>query len=374
MVLRSDERVAHCLVGPPRGLVAPCAQRALVSNFFESFAPARSYVFAAFSIAKRSVALFNLTHTGPLEHMVARFEDLEALRKAIGAVTVRISDSLPSPVCHDEHVAHSRAYSVPAIMMGNVRRCFETVTQHEHEHAFRFDYVTRVRPDAVFFARFSLPPREVLERRLVVPIGGLGGVCHRCANDHLALAPRHLASRYFEEISHRIDDCANGMLFAAHWNPWEALANPSRSGVTEVELQQLRRAANVLGRHGDVGYNVHVGIGAAFAAVGLPWHAVPWPYALSARHCCPTVVGRTSCSYGGSVSLCPPSDASACAVAQLPPEELARSCIEPLACERLSSPIGAMRSHDGGSGHNLTQYLPLQMRLESECRAWRCRA
>ena len=44
-----------------------------------------------------------------------------------------------------------------------------------------------------------------------------------------------------------------------------------------------------------------------------------------------------------------------------PIAELARACMEPLSCERLGFPLGAMKS--GGVGHNLTHYLPLQAQL-----------
>ena len=375
-MLRADEHVAHCLVGAPRALIAPCAQRALVANFIDSFAPARSYIFAAFSIAKRNTELFNATHANPLEDAGAQPGELDAVAQSIGAIEVRIDVMLPTPSCHDEHVARSRAYSVPAIMMGNVRRCFQSVTGYEVRHDMRFDYVTRVRPDAIFFSRFVLPPRNVLSQRLVIPIGGLGGVCHRCANDHLALSPRHLASQYFDEISRRIDDCATGVRFVAqHWNPWEALAKPSGVGLTEIELRELRHNATVLARRGDVGYNEHVGIGATLAAVGLRWHAVPWPYALASRHCCPFAEGASgSCSYRGAAASCNSAQAASKSCvgshAMQPIAELARACMEPLSCERLGFPLGAMKS--GGVGHNLTHYLPLQAQLLTLCRAWRC--
>ena len=177
MALRADERVAHCLVGPPRTLYAPCVQRALVDNFVASFAPARSHLFAAFSVAQRS-SIFNVTHSSPLERLVSERAELEALGRAVGAVEVSILDALPTPACHEQHVATSRSYAVPAVMMGNVRRCFANVVQYERRQSLTFDYVTRVRPDAIFFARFPLPPRDVLANNLVVPIGGLGGICH----------------------------------------------------------------------------------------------------------------------------------------------------------------------------------------------------
>lgn len=372
--LLADERVAHCVVGVPRALFAPCQQRALLDNWIGAFAPARSYIFAAFATATRS-GMFNATHSSPLEHWPIQPSELAALADAIGAVNLTVLDTLPTRECHAADAAESRSYAVSSVMMGNVRRCFQSIVQYEQRDGISFDYVSRIRPDAVFFARFQPPPRELLTTKLVLPIGGLGGQCHRCANDHLALAPRHLAAKYFEEISLRVDDCTTGWKFITHH--WVASTAPSpREHATAQELLAVKQTISGHAHRGDVGYNTHVGIGFAMAAVGLSWHAHPWSYALAARHCCvdPTAGTSARCGYRGSEMPCEStlkgSSATSCAVPTDGLSELASSCAGPLACHRLRMPLGAMLH----GRHNLSQYMSLQTALAKECETWRCRA
>eukprot|EP00966_Prymnesium_polylepis_P006884 158623-Prymnesium_polylepis.1 len=67
---------------------------------------------------------------------------------------------------------------------------------HEKRAGRNFDFVVRIRPDAVFLSKFPFDVRDACERArhtgsAILPLGGLGGNCyHACANDHMAIEYR----------------------------------------------------------------------------------------------------------------------------------------------------------------------------------------
>jgi hypothetical protein len=96
-----------------------------------------------------------------------------------------------------------------------LRTCLRHVVTYERNHALSFDWVVRLRPDVWFFA--PLPAHCTLQHgHLAFPAGVTGCGYSPCINDHLAFAPRHLASTYFDVV----DDMAScdGMYdLAKHW-------------------------------------------------------------------------------------------------------------------------------------------------------------
>ena len=321
--------------------------QSLLRNFISTF-NGTQHIFAFFSIAKRSAAT-EKHPSGQLDSSKQR-AGLEAVARVLGAVDLTISEELPTPKCHQDVTAASRQYATPAILYGNLRLCFGRVKAFESQHSLQYTWVTRLRPDAVFIAPFVLPVAATVA---VIPVGGLGGYCHKCANDHLAAIPRALAPLYFENVSTRLDDCAAGVKFAAR-------------------LEASHHTSNF----GTVGYNVHAGPGMAFKEVGLPFLAAPWPYALTARTCCIT----SSCSrVGANVDgYCNKLQAAAAvnASTQAPscsPGVADGSCVEPLHCDRLSWPLADMEKQSKVN-HSVfsSEQVARQLAYAKECHNWRC--
>ncbi|NCY26874.1 MAG: hypothetical protein EBX37_19200, partial [Alphaproteobacteria bacterium] len=111
-----------------------------------------------------------------------------ALRSLPPGSAVQIEGDEPVPaelradILRDDELAHLFQ------MWRNIQGCFNLVLRHERAVGQKFSFITRLRPDAVFFDRWALPPFSCHLRSMLIPKGGLG--CNTCSNDHLALLPR----------------------------------------------------------------------------------------------------------------------------------------------------------------------------------------
>ncbi len=78
--------------------------------------------------------------------------------------------------------------------LASVQKCYDHMESIEYKENFLYDYVWRLRPDLVFYA--PLPSK--LFDVATFPLGRVlcnGG--QKCLNDHIAILPRHAASRFF---------------------------------------------------------------------------------------------------------------------------------------------------------------------------------
>ena len=262
--------VAHCVVGQPRSILAPEVRKALVGNLFNQF-PGSQRVFVQFSIP--AIKNQNTQQRDVTRVTAALHEALQAAARDLGAVSINVTDDVRNGLedCHarkaslpDGDPEHARLYSIVA--WENVRRCFhEQVQSYEKKRSLAFDFVTRIRPDAVHFAPIILPPVRVMHYHVVLPFRGVDGAGY-LPNDHQAVVPRNQASMYFEEIARRFNDCsANGTAFHDHWHLKEFEAHAK--GSTRVRSIEASAAFRL-------------------KYMGHKFVEIPWPYALSARMCC----------------------------------------------------------------------------------------
>ena len=272
--------VAHCIVGQPRSIVAPEMRAMLRRHLFERF-PGKPWVFVHFS----TPSLKNgKSYSSP------RREDLVRAAKDLGAVSINISDTIATTVPD----CHARKASLPAtdpasvrlkhiIMWSNVRHCFvRQVVPFEREelHEAQFDFVTRIRTDAVHIAPLVLPPLGVMRQHVLLPFRGVDayGIL---PNDHMAIVPRAQAPQYFERIAERFNDCSEqGIRFHDAWHI-PASNDAHTKGSTRIRLLEESAAFRL-------------------AHMGRGYVEMPWPYALSARKCC----CDPSCSASGAKASC----------------------------------------------------------------------
>ena len=255
--------IAHCLVGAPRVFIAPCVQRAYVSNLLGSFPPEwHQDTFAYFSMpgsewhalqprTRGEQSMIGDHASSPLAGGWAAAYAAHHAAKAVGAAAVVISAHSGRPSC----MAND---SVASLMMRNMRRCLDLVRSHEQSaRAGRaYDFVTRIRPDAIFFAKMELPPQLGMDvAPVLLPLLGLGGKYGFTTNDHLVLVRRSLAPAVFEQVSLRLDNCSTGAAFRHGWDQ-----HPPR-----------RRS------HEPLGHDSQSGFGWALKQVGVAWLAWPWP-------------------------------------------------------------------------------------------------
>ena len=118
---------------------------------------------------------------------------------------------------------------------------------YEAAHAFTFDWIVRMRPDVWFFG--SLPRHCALSRHAIhFPAGVTGCGYTPCINDHIAFAPRHLASHYFDVVED-MGTCEGMRNLSHHWRNymlWRLLAKrvPLAEPSPIVPYTLLRPCAN----------------------------------------------------------------------------------------------------------------------------------
>lgn len=254
----SPVQVAHCIAGQARALVARPVQLALKRHFIHRF-PGVQHLFVQF--AHRFTPGKERSLISPSE------TDLIAVARALNATSFNISDAVDLPRCN-RHVADCNASAILSVQWGTLRRCFAgQVVPYEEQHGFSFDFVTRIRPDAVFFSNIMLPPVHIMRRHVILPFRGLAlGVL---PNDHMAIAPRDQAPMMFSHLAELLLDCgdegararceydgARGFTYAYH-----------EKGSKRVEKMEGVAAARL-------------------KYFGTSFLEIPWPYALSARACC----------------------------------------------------------------------------------------
>ena len=172
---REELRFAHCLVGQPRSIMAPEVRVALRQYLLDRF-PGEQRVFVHFSTMFVKGAERNAGKT-PSD------DDLLAVSRELGAVSINITHDLRSGLadCHARKASMSPtgaefATLFSIVAWANVRHCFNhQVLPYEHQHRAAFDFVTRIRPDAVHFAPIVLPPLSVMRRNVVLPFRGIDG-------------------------------------------------------------------------------------------------------------------------------------------------------------------------------------------------------
>ena len=340
----SHLKFAHCVVGQPRSIVAPEVRSALRRHLFEPL-PGVQHVFVHFSTLFVKGAERNHGSTSPSD------EALLTVARELGALSVNITHDLRSGLsdCHASKLSlnttdkeYATLYSIVA--WANVKHCFANqVAPYEREQQLSFDFVTRIRPDAVHFAPVVLPPLSVMHHHVVLPFRGIdgGGLL---PNDHMAIAPRTQASQYFEKIADQFNDCTEtGRSFHDGWHL--KFVNPHDPGSTRIRLVEASAAFRL--QH----------MGQAFVEI-------PWPYGLSARMCCcnpkcaaaQPLAPNTTCApwYGREMGteaghtgkkatpigclanhLVPHSCSADCPVSDI--ESMTSACVLPLQCSRLST-------------------------------------
>lgn len=210
---------AHCIVGRARCFVLPCVQRSIATNVMDAL-PGTSTSFVHLSVPSNKT---NWKEKSNVPNVAPSFrpDEIDFLRGAaerfrrfanVGAVWVGPDE--PMPVAVLAVAAEDPEFPARFQMWRNVRGCFELVLQHEETARRRFSFVSRIRPDAVFFSSWVLPPNFAQLGGMFIPKGGLG--CSTCANDHLALVPRAAAHRYFRDIFEEYSACKNGTCASIH--------------------------------------------------------------------------------------------------------------------------------------------------------------
>ena len=370
-------KFAHCVVGQPRSIVAPEVRASLRRYLLEQL-PGKQHVFVHFSTLFVKGAERNHKSTSPSD------ETLLAVARELGALSVNITHDLRSGLseCHASKVSlnttdieYSRLYSIVA--WANVRHCFaHQVAPYEREQQLNFDFVTRIRPDAVHFAPIVLPPLSVLHHHVVLPFRGVdgGGLL---PNDHMAIAPRAQASQYFENIAEQFNDCTEaGRRFHDGWHL--KFINPHEPGSTRLRLVEASAAFRL--QH----------MGRAFVEI-------PWPYALSARMCCcnpscahaQPLVSNATCApwYGREMGtemghtgkkatpigclanhLVPHSCSTDCPVSDI--ETITTACVLPLQCSRLSTMFNTYAFAGLPANNTLPQSLDRNLLLCANVTLW----
>lgn len=248
---------AHCIVGRPRTFVNRCVQQSIVTNVLKAM-PGTSTSFLCLRLPSNATkwnekADYSLSSELDVRNAAERFR----LMTNVAAVQIEGDEPVPAElradILRDDELAHLFQ------MWRNIQGCFNLVLRHERAVGQKFSFITRLRPDAVFFDRWALPPFSCHLRSMLIPKGGLG--CNTCSNDHLALLPRDMSSRYFHDIFEDYARCENGTCSRIH-----------REGYKQ-HLSKLSRWVQF--PQGNAGYVYH--------AVGLDFVTSHIPYALTSK-------------------------------------------------------------------------------------------
>mgnify|MGYP001393037692 CR=1 FL=1 len=246
-----NDGVAHCITGQARSITLPCVRDALARNVFAQFPEKKQAAFVHFSTAPASK--LNL-----LRKVVVDTENVSLLKKLAWSLPF-VKNVSVGPATVPSCLAQRVRDAATILMWNSIRACFDMVRVFEKRNDIRFGTISRLRPDAVFFA--ALPSVQLSLPVAWIPKGGLLQGCSRCANDHLAIVHREVAELYFEGIAKLSSNCDSGVQFNLRWN--------------SVRLN----------RSVGVGEEIHFGPGFGYHSVGLPVRSFQWPYALSARKC-----------------------------------------------------------------------------------------
>ena len=381
---------AVCIVGAPRAFAASCVHDALRHNLLQQL-PGSVTVFAHFSrqsggdaAIARAGALNSIgmkTNSLPLStdaELVAAAEAVHAACVHIQPANVTDTDLVAE--CVRAHMTQADYYGGTVVQWQNVHSCYRLVQAHEAHAHRQFDFILRVRPDAIFFTPFRQlvelhkgdtrhhhptningtlaeeMASAIVSNHALLPLGGLGGPCYRaCANDHMAIVPRAAADRYFEGVSRLLSHCGSGPKFFA----------------------ELTRRGNLRSPRGmAMGAEARFGPGYIFTRVGLRTRSVPWPYAFGVRACGESVGGfgggaargaargaeGTTGGHGSGTG----GDEGAGGLRLTPPR--IEECVLPLQCERVEwlTREGMGFHFDGGPWEETLR------RYVATCRAWTC--
>jgi len=224
----------------------------MIRNVIESV-PGTSTTFVYFALPGKNTTWKEKPDDSSHITEQALLASIELLRNRIHVGQARVAHDVKLDPAWQNGTSDLASDVVDRLQMwSNVQQCWEMVKEHERKVGQQFDYVTRLRPDAVFFDRWELPPMD--GSTIIVPKGGLG--CSSCANDHMAVVPRPLAELYFSDIADRYRSCDSGLCVQIHRTGYAgdtSKGNPPH--------------------HGGAGYVYH--------DVGLNFSGVPVPYAVT---------------------------------------------------------------------------------------------
>ena len=216
----SAMRVAHCIVGAARGFRASCSRRTIIEKFIGEF-PGEQSLFVHFARTENyPVGKMRWQNGGTAWPEISRQEQ-EALAMSVSPETVSVSDP-PIPACLErEHKMasacsekHACSFAKGAgdpsekiatyVRTKNHQECFEMVFEYERWHNLTFDFVTKLRPDAIFHKPVSELAAQVRSQfagltppAVIKPWGGVAPDKY-FQNDHMAVYPRAKAKRFAE--------------------------------------------------------------------------------------------------------------------------------------------------------------------------------
>jgi hypothetical protein len=282
-------RIAVCVVGEARGFAAACVHGSIHEHVVRAL-PGAVTTFSCLSQTVVGVRPGGVPDATGVKRTMLPPSSRAAVAVAARAIGASFHwdetaelDLIPKCVQPNlsTPLLQSSAYGGQVLQWARVRSCYARVVAHEASHG-RFDYIMRVRPDAIFFAAWPINLAEELSAAAqagaaLIPLGGLGGNCYRaCANDHMAIVPRAAAAAYFEGVYALYANCSEGPQFFG-------------------ELS--RRDGTMRSRHAaPAGSETRFGPGYVYSALGLRTRSVPWPYALGSRVCTATTAGRAPSS------------------------------------------------------------------------------
>ena len=189
-------RLALLIVGALRTF--PCH----LNHFFERFAALGWDVDYYFCISRGGASTnskgmsYSACHIENITHSIlATYDPIETLDVSVKFVvnpncTVPRLSTKQTMDKSDQHPVE-RMWET----LASAYKCFKRMETYESENLFLYDYVWRLRPDILFYE--PLPTK--LFNKATFPYGRVRCNSHsKCLNDHIALLPRHAASRYFD--------------------------------------------------------------------------------------------------------------------------------------------------------------------------------
>lgn len=160
---------AHCIVGRPRTFVNRCVQQSIVTNVLKAM-PGTSTSFLCLRLPSNATkwnekADYSLSSELDVRNAAERFR----LMTNVAAVQIEGDEPVPAElradILRDDELAHLFQ------MWRNIQGCFNLVLRHERAVGQKFSFITRLRPDAVFFDRWALPPFSCHLRSMLIPKG-----------------------------------------------------------------------------------------------------------------------------------------------------------------------------------------------------------
>ena len=247
---------AHCIVGRPRTFVNRCVQQSIVTNVLKAM-PGTSTSFLCLRLPSNATQWNEKADYSLSSELESVRNAAERFRLMTNVAAVKIEGDEPVPADLRADIMRDDELAQRFQMWRNIQGCFDLVLRHERAVGQKFSFITRLRPDAVFFDRWALPPFLCQLKSMLIPKGGLG--CKTCSNDHLALLPRDISSKYFHDIFADYTRCENGTCARIH-----------REGYRRKHSRWVIQTPQ-----GGAGYVYH--------AVGLDFVTSHIPYALSSK-------------------------------------------------------------------------------------------